>query len=46
VYALDVPSAGLRPGFTLEEFRAAIHGHVLDEGTIVPTYTLNPKLRG
>jgi Raf kinase inhibitor-like YbhB/YbcL family protein len=45
VYALDVPSLGLAPGFTLEEFRAAIDGHVLDEGRIVPTYTLNPSLR-
>ena len=45
VFALDVDSAGLRPGFTLEEFRAAIDGHVLDEGRIVPIYTLNPRLR-
>jgi Raf kinase inhibitor-like YbhB/YbcL family protein len=45
VYALDVDSIGLEPGFTLEEFRAAIEGHVLDQGRIVPTYTLNPSLR-
>jgi Raf kinase inhibitor-like YbhB/YbcL family protein len=45
VYALDVDSVGLRAGFTLEEFRAAIEGHVLDEGRIVPIYTLNPALR-
>ena len=44
VYALDVASVGLQPGFTLEDFRAAIDGHVLDEGRIVPTYTLNPSL--
>jgi len=45
VYALDVGSVGLERGFTLEEFRAAIDGHVLDEGRIVPIYTLNPALR-
>jgi hypothetical protein len=45
VYALDADSLGLEPGFTLEEFRAEIHGHVLDEAQIVPTYTLNPSLR-
>jgi Raf kinase inhibitor-like YbhB/YbcL family protein len=45
VHALDVASVGLEPGFTLEDFRAAIEGHVLDEGRIVPTYTLNPSLR-
>ena len=45
VFALDTPSLGLAPAFTLEEFRAAIEGHVLDEGRIVPTYTLNPSLR-
>jgi len=45
VYALDVDSIGLEPGFTLKEFRAAIEGHVLDQGRIVPTYTLNPNLR-
>jgi Raf kinase inhibitor-like YbhB/YbcL family protein len=45
VYALDVESLGLEPGFTLEELRAAMHGHILDEGQIVPTYTLNPALR-
>jgi Raf kinase inhibitor-like YbhB/YbcL family protein len=46
VYALDVPTLGLAAGFTLEGFRAAIEGHVLDRATIVPTYTLNPSLRG
>jgi Raf kinase inhibitor-like YbhB/YbcL family protein len=45
VFALDVSSIGLAPAFTLDEFRAAIEGHVLDEGRIVPTYTLNPSLR-
>jgi len=45
VYALDVDTVGLRPGFTLEAFRDAIDGHVLERATIVPTYTLNPSLR-
>jgi Raf kinase inhibitor-like YbhB/YbcL family protein len=45
VYALDVETLGLEPGFTLEEFRAAIEGHVLDSAEIVPTYTVNPSLR-
>jgi Raf kinase inhibitor-like YbhB/YbcL family protein len=45
VSALDVDSVGLAPGFTLAEFRAALDGHVLDQGRIVPTYTLNPSLR-
>lgn len=45
VYALAVDTVGLEPGFTLEELRAAIGGHVLDEGQIVPVYTLNPALR-
>ena len=45
VYALDVETTGLEPGFTLEAFRAATDGHVLERATIVPTYTLNPALR-
>jgi Raf kinase inhibitor-like YbhB/YbcL family protein len=45
VYALDVDTLGLAPGFTLDELRAAMHGHILDEGQIVPIYTLNPSLR-
>ena len=44
--ALDVETLGLEPGFTLDDFRAAIEGHVLEEASIVPTYTLNPALRG
>lgn len=45
VYALDVDTLGLEPGFTLGEFLAAIDDHVLERGRIVPTYTLNPDLR-
>ncbi|HWC71756.1 MAG TPA: YbhB/YbcL family Raf kinase inhibitor-like protein [Actinomycetota bacterium] len=45
VYALDVETLGLEPGFDLDAFRAAIEGHVLASAEIVPTYTLNPSLR-
>jgi Raf kinase inhibitor-like YbhB/YbcL family protein len=45
VYALDVPSVGLQPGFTLDEFRRAIDGQILDTGELLATYTLNPRLR-
>jgi Raf kinase inhibitor-like YbhB/YbcL family protein len=45
VHALDVSTMGLAPGFSLEEFRDAIDGYVLDQGRIVPIYTLNPALR-
>ncbi|HNR91970.1 MAG TPA: YbhB/YbcL family Raf kinase inhibitor-like protein [Dokdonella sp.] len=45
VYALDVPTLGLEPGFTLADFRRAIDGHVLAEARIVGTYTLNAALR-
>jgi len=45
VYALDVPSVALENGFSLEEFRDVIKGHVLDEAVITGTYSLNPKVR-
>jgi hypothetical protein len=45
VHALDVASLGLEAGFTLEDLRRAIEGHVLDAGELVATYTLNPSLR-
>ena len=41
VYALDVPSLGLSGAFTLDDVRSAMEGHVLDQGEIVGTYTLN-----
>ena len=41
VYALDVPSLGLSGDFKLDDVRAALDGHVLDQGEIVGTYTLN-----
>jgi Raf kinase inhibitor-like YbhB/YbcL family protein len=44
VYALDVPSLGLEGEFKLDQARAAMEGHVLDEGELVATYTLNQEL--
>ena len=41
VYALDVPSLGLEGDFRLDDVRAAIEGHVLDQGELVATYTLH-----
>jgi phosphatidylethanolamine-binding protein (PEBP) family uncharacterized protein len=41
VYALDLPSAGLSGDFTLGDFESALEGHILDQGEIVGTYTLN-----
>jgi Raf kinase inhibitor-like YbhB/YbcL family protein len=41
VYALDVPSLGLEGDFKLDDVMGAIEGHVLDQGEIVATYTLN-----
>jgi Raf kinase inhibitor-like YbhB/YbcL family protein len=40
VYALDTPSLGLSGDFKLDDFERAIEGHVLEQGEIVPTYTL------
>jgi Raf kinase inhibitor-like YbhB/YbcL family protein len=41
VYALDVPSVGLSGDFKLDDVNRAIEGHVLDQGEIVGTYTVN-----
>ena len=40
VHALDVPSLELEGDFTIEDVRAAMEGHVLDQGEIVGEYTL------
>lgn len=42
VYALDTPLA-LADGFTLDELRKAMHGHVLAEAEIVGTYAIYTK---
>ncbi|MAG97984.1 MAG: YbhB/YbcL family Raf kinase inhibitor-like protein [Alphaproteobacteria bacterium] len=44
VFALDVESLGLEGLFGGPEARAAMEGHVLAEGQVVGTYTLNPSL--
>jgi Raf kinase inhibitor-like YbhB/YbcL family protein len=44
VYALDVPSLELEGEFKLDDVREALEGHVLDQGELVATYTLNEEL--
>lgn len=43
VYALDIPSLGLEGEFKIDDVREAIEGHVLDQGELVATYTLNAE---
>jgi Raf kinase inhibitor-like YbhB/YbcL family protein len=45
LFALDVASLGLKPGFDLAELREAMRGHVLAEASLGGSYTLNPRLR-
>lgn len=45
VYALRVATLGLSGRFTAADVRAAMQGHVLGEGVITATYTLNAALR-
>ena len=42
LYALDVESLKLADGFTVNELRAAMDGHVLAEAEIMGTYMINP----
>jgi Raf kinase inhibitor-like YbhB/YbcL family protein len=44
IHALDVATLPLQPGFTLEQLRAAMAGHVLAEAEWMGTYTLNRAL--
>jgi Raf kinase inhibitor-like YbhB/YbcL family protein len=44
VYAIDVPSLGLRGNFTGKDAQAAIAKHTLAKGEVVGTYTQNPEL--
>lgn len=44
VYALDVPSLGLVPGFSGEELERAMQGHILAQGEVVGTYTTNQHM--
>ena len=44
IHALDVAALPLQRGFTLEQLRAAMDGHVLAEAEWMGTYTLNGAL--
>jgi len=44
VYALDVATLDLDPGFSGEEATVAIAGHILDQGETTARYTTNPHL--
>jgi hypothetical protein len=46
VSALDVAHLPLKQGFTLDELRAAMAGHVLAEARLSGTYSLNPAVTG
>ncbi|MGE5623020.1 MAG: YbhB/YbcL family Raf kinase inhibitor-like protein [Bacillota bacterium] len=44
LFALDIERVPVEGMFTGQQVRDAIRGHVLDEASIVGTYTLNPAL--
>lgn len=44
LYALDVATLSLVKGFSREQLRVAMAGHVLAETGLVGTYTLNPSV--
>lgn len=44
VLALDIPGCGLKSGFTLDELRQAVAGHILAKASLVARYTLNPAV--
>jgi Raf kinase inhibitor-like YbhB/YbcL family protein len=44
IHALDTEQLDLDPGFSLDELRAAMQGHVLAEAELMGTYSLNPKV--
>ena len=45
VYALDVESLGLEGEFRGPEVEKAMAGHIIDQASVMGTYTLNPDLR-
>jgi Raf kinase inhibitor-like YbhB/YbcL family protein len=45
LYALDTERLNLADGFTLEELRGAMAGHVLAEAEVMGTYSLNPAVQ-
>jgi Raf kinase inhibitor-like YbhB/YbcL family protein len=44
VYALDVETLPLKPGFTLAQLHEAMTNHVLAQATLTGTYSLNPRI--
>lgn len=44
VYAVDVASLGLEPGFSIDQLSEAMEGHVLGSATITATHTTNKRL--
>jgi Raf kinase inhibitor-like YbhB/YbcL family protein len=44
LYALDVESLGLEPGFGREELEEAMDGHILDIASLTITHATNPRL--
>ena len=44
VHAVDTTTLGLSGPFGLDDLRAALDGHVLDQASVTGTYTLNPTL--
>ena len=44
VYALDVDSLGLDGNFNGADVEQAMQGHILDQASVMGTYTLNPDL--
>jgi Raf kinase inhibitor-like YbhB/YbcL family protein len=45
VYALDVDTAGLQPGFSRADLDAVLEEHAIDSDSMTMTYSLNPRLR-
>jgi len=45
LFALDVDTLDLKPGFSVADLLQAMRGHVLAEAVHYGTYTLNPRLR-
>jgi Raf kinase inhibitor-like YbhB/YbcL family protein len=45
LYALDVPSLKLKPGFRFDAFSVALDGHVLARATLTGRYATNPDIR-
>jgi Raf kinase inhibitor-like YbhB/YbcL family protein len=46
IHAIDVAALPLVKGFSREQLRAAMAGHVLDQATLVGTYSMNPAVTG